>query len=515
MAEPAEYRKALDQFSDWRWRLNNLYFITDKDGRRVRFTLNPAQAALFDDMWYLNVVLKARQFGFTTFIQIFMLDACLFNANVRAGTIAHTLADARTIFRDKVKYPYENLPEGLRRHRSVVKDSADELMLSNNSSLRVGTSLRSGTLQYLHVSEYGKLCAKFPEKAKEVRTGALNTIQAGQVAFIESTAEGQEGHFHELCREAQSVRRTGARLSPLDFRFHFFPWHRSPDYALDPEGIVIPDTYARYFEALSAEHGIALSDAQKAWYVKKAATQQEDMKREYPSTADEAFEASVEGAYYGGVIARAELEGRIGAYPALPDLPVLTAWDIGVGDATAIWFFQVDGPRIRFFAYYENHGEGAPHYAAQIRERERAGGWRHERGLFPHDARVKEWGSGRTRIEELVAARLRPQLVTRSRVDDGINAVRRIFRACVFDEAGCTAGLKALRAYRKEWDDAHGHFSAHPRHDWASHGADAFRTFAMGYRDAVPAEKPESALAALLRKPTLDEMMADHDGNDE
>ena len=138
-----------------------------------------------------------------------MLDACLFNANVRAGTIAHTLADARTIFRDKVKYPYENLPEGLRRHRSVVKDSADELMLSNNSSLRVGTSLRSGTLQYLHVSEYGKLCAKFPEKAKEVRTGALNTIQAGQVAFIESTAEGQEGHFHDLCREAQGQRRRG------------------------------------------------------------------------------------------------------------------------------------------------------------------------------------------------------------------------------------------------------------------------------------------------------------------
>ena len=92
MAAPAESRTALDQFSDWRWRLDNLYWIIDKDGRRVQFRLNEAQAALFDDMHYCNVILKARQRGFTTFIQIFMLDACLFNDNIRAGTIAHNLA---------------------------------------------------------------------------------------------------------------------------------------------------------------------------------------------------------------------------------------------------------------------------------------------------------------------------------------------------------------------------------------------------------------------------------------
>ena len=135
---------------------------------------------------------------------------------------------------------------------------------------------------------------------------------------------------------------------------------------------------------------------------------------------------------------------------------------------------------------------------------------------MPHDAQAKELGTGKSRLEVLESLGLKSiTLAPLHRIEDGINAVRRIFRACVFDEAGCTAGLKALRAYRKEWDDAHGHLSAHPRHDWASHGADAFRTFAMGYRDAVPAEKPESALAALLRKPTLDEMMADHDANDE
>ena len=94
-------------------------------------------------------------------------------------------------------------------------------MLSNNSSIRVGTSLRSGTLQYLHISEYGKLCAQFPEKAREVRTGALNTVQAGQVVFIESTAEGQEGHFFDLCeaRESQGADADAADSARLQIPF--------------------------------------------------------------------------------------------------------------------------------------------------------------------------------------------------------------------------------------------------------------------------------------------------------
>src|SRR5262245_6644784 len=97
------FLKAVDQFSDRRWRLNNLYWITDKEGRRVKFEMNSAQAALFDGMHNQNVILKARQRGFTTFIQLFLLDACVFNSDIRAGTIAHTLADAQVIFRDKVR----------------------------------------------------------------------------------------------------------------------------------------------------------------------------------------------------------------------------------------------------------------------------------------------------------------------------------------------------------------------------------------------------------------------------
>src|SRR5258707_787251 len=147
------------QLTDRVWRLNNLYFITDKSGRRVRFTMNPAQRALYDTMHNQNVILKARQRGFTTFIQLYMLDACLFYKNIRAGTIAHTLPDAEAIFRDKIKFPYDNLRDEIKAMVPAHTDNSGELLFANNSGIRVGVSLRSATLQYLHVSEYGKICA--------------------------------------------------------------------------------------------------------------------------------------------------------------------------------------------------------------------------------------------------------------------------------------------------------------------------------------------------------------------
>lgn len=492
MADNARVQVAIDQFSDQRWRLNNLYWITDKEGARVKFEMNWAQQALFDQLHFQNVVLKARQFGFTTFIQLVMLDACIFNSNIRAGTIAHTLGDAIVIFRDKVKYPYDNLPEQLRRARATSKDTANELLFNNNSSIRVGTSLRSGTLQYLHVSEYGKLCSKYPEKAREVRTGALNTVDAGQIVFIESTAEGQEGHYYEICQSAQSKQNTGEPLTALDFKFFFYPWWKNPDYALS-DTVATPAPLAEYFAKLQTSHGIDLTREQRAWYVKKYEQQAQDMKREYPSTPGEAFEASLEGAYYAEQIAKAELDGRIGAHKLKPELPVNTVWDIGRGDQTAIWFWQHFGNQIGVVGYYANSGEGMPFYAKKLKEfQERKGFARWGEHWFPHDAKVEEWGTGRTRLESLISQDIRPELVPDHSVDDGINAAREIFGICWFDAEECADGLKALKAYRKEWDEKHGVWKDTPRHDWASDGSDSFRYLAMAYRERVPkAEKPK------------------------
>lgn len=482
MTNDPDFARAVAQFSDQRWRLNNLYWIRDAHGRRVKFTMNPAQTALYEARHTLNLVLKARQLGMTTFTQLFMLDACLFNSNIAAGTVAHTLHDAEAIFKEKVRYPYEQLPAALRQAIPAVSDSARELAFANGSSLRVGTSLRSGTYQYLHVSEYGAICARYPDKAAEIRAGALNTVHPGQTIFIESTAEGRERDFYEFCHRARGHAAEGRALTALDFRFHFFPWWGHAGYELPPEEVPIPARLERYFAELS-DAGIKLSPGQRAWYTRKAEQQGDRMMREFPSTPDEAFAASIEGAYFGRDMARVRTEGRICAVPHEPGLPVNTFWDLGINDTSAIWFHQRVGREDRFIDFHEENGEGLAHYVNLLREKPYTYGTHY----LPHDVEVRELGTGLSRRRMLEDLGLRP-ITTVPRANDigtEIQAARNALARCWFDAKRCDAGLRHLDNYRREWDGRRGVWKDRPRHDSASHGADAFRMFAVGYRPAV------------------------------
>jgi hypothetical protein len=483
-----------DQFLDVKWRLNNLYQITDKNGHGVRFEMNWAQERMFDDMSYRNVILKARQLGFSTFIQLFMLDACLFNSGVAAGTIAHTREDAEAIFKTKAKYPYDHLPDGLRERNAAKQDSARELVFANGSSLRVGTSLRSGTFQYLHVSEFGKIGAKYPDKAKEIVTGSFNTVATGNLIFVESTAEGQGGEFYDMCQRAQELSRQGRELTPLDFKFHFFPWWQEKGYTLNPASVVVTADQGRYFSKL-ADLGIALTDGQKAWYSAMVELQKDDMKREYPSTPEEAFEAAIEGAYFGSQMARLDAMGRIGRVPHDPAMGVETWWDLGRNDSTAIWFVQRDNREFRVIDYYENNGEGLAHYAGVLRDKRDQRDFSYSEHYAPHDAEVHELSTNKTRTETMKGHGVKWTVVPRHELLDGIEAVRNALPLCSFDAEHCAEGIKHLRQYRKEWDDARGVFRDQPRHDAASHGADAFRT---GIKARGPREK-----ARELPKPRL------------
>lgn len=197
---PEEFKVCL---ADPWWRLTSgqLYKIMIKgdDGETnlvAPFIPNTPQLDLLANLHTRNNILKARQLGFTTLIEIFLLDCALFKANVRAAVIAQSEDVAKTIFRDKVSFAYKNLPASLRAAMPLERDSASELLFAhNNSSVRVATSARSGTLQYLHISEFGKICAKFPDRADEVITGSIPAVPTNGMVFIESTAEGQDGHF--------------------------------------------------------------------------------------------------------------------------------------------------------------------------------------------------------------------------------------------------------------------------------------------------------------------------------
>lgn len=141
---------------------------------------------------------------------------------------------------------------GLFCFSGINSDNVRELQLSNGSSLRVGTSMRSSTLQYLHISEFGKICAQFPDKAREIVTGSLNALSAGQFVFLESTAEGREGYFYEMVKEAHKLKDSGKKLTPLDFKLHFFPWWAEKVYRIDSEGLAMPTQLSVYFNALEA-----------------------------------------------------------------------------------------------------------------------------------------------------------------------------------------------------------------------------------------------------------------------
>lgn len=465
-----------DKWADPRWRLNNLYKIKDKQGRAVDFRLNAAQEELFNSLHYLNVILKARQMGFTTFIQLFMLDACVFNSNTAAGVVAHTREDAEAFFKDKIKFAYDNLDPEIRRVVTSTQDSAKSLAFSNGSSIRVGTSLRSGTFQYLHVSEFGKLCARFPDKAREVVTGALNTIQAGQFAFIESTAEGTEGAFFDMCDRAQKATLQGKPLTAMDFKFHFHPWWGEPGYTLDAP-IVLTKEQDAYFQKLADENDIHLTDGQEAWYVKKLESQGEDMKREFPSTPEEAFAAAIEGAYLSTQMATVRRQGRICRTP-IESLPVDTFWDLGVNDDMCIWFRQKVGPEHRFIDYYANSGEGLEHYARVLKERDYLYGVHH----LPHDGDARRLSFKAQSVRQMLTELgvkpcvVVPRIATEK---SGIEASRRYLSRVWIDEARCAQGIKCLDNYRKEWDEERGVWKDRPRHDAASHGYKAFETAAV------------------------------------
>lgn len=492
----------LDQWANPLWRLNNLYRITDETGRCIEFRMNSAQEQFVQECHTLNVILKARQRGFTTLLQLIMLDSCFFNENIRAGTIAHTLGDAEEIFRDKVKYPYENLPDQLREANPAKVDSVRNLTFQNNSSIRVGTSLRSGTFQYLHVSEYGKLCAKFPEKAREVKTGAFNTVHAGQMIFVESTAEGEEGEFYDLCEDAQALQRQGTPLSSLDFKFHFFPWYGHEGYTIDPYNVLIEAEDQAYFDKLAIEQGIDLTEGQKAWYVRKKARMTGDMKREFPSTAEEAFAASIEGAYYGTEMSKAEEQDRITDIPYDKSIGVETWWDLGMNDLMSIAWVQRVGLWVHFIDYYENSGEGLAHYAQILQEKQKERGLVYTEHLWPHDGNVRildETGRRRTQVMADLGYQIR--VVERGAVlAESIEATRNLIPKCRFDQTRCGQLVKALKNYRKEWDEDRGVYKNRPLHNWASHPADMVRTGAMApTKRHIPETKPRDRYA---RKPS-------------
>jgi phage terminase large subunit len=201
------------------------------------------------------------------------------------------------------------------------------------------------------------------------------------------------------------------------------------------------------------------------------------------------FEAAIIGAYFGKELAEAERGGRIADIVPVAGVPVHTAWDLGIGDSTAIWLWQAIGSEVRVLDHIENHGQGLPWYVAELEAR----GFDYGHDYVPHDARVRELGTGKTRVETLQALGRKPRLVPAHKIMDGINAARLMLPRVWFDGEKCKSGVEALRQYRAEFDEKLRAYKDAPRHDWTSHSADGFRYLAMAWRE-IAAEQPAKPL---------------------
>lgn len=506
--------------SDQHWRLNHLYWIIDSYGQQVRFKMNWAQELLYKDLHYLNEVLKVRQLGISTFMAIFMLDRCLFDATQGCGIVDKTEADVKKKIA-KIKFAWENLdyddgtPEGagiaaigrqLKEALGVKKKNGEidpvkandlELVFANKSTVWGGISLRGGTTQCLHISELGAVAFKEPKKAREILSGALNTVipgPPGQIIVSESTHEGGKfGAHYDICELAmENIGK--AELSPMQWKFHFYAWMQEEKYRADPSLVTLKPRDHRYHEKIKNSHGITFTPEQAAWHSAKWDEQKESMFKEYPTVPSEAFDALIKGSIYGETISTLRSEGKVLDFTPDPTAPVVTAWDIGNSDYNSIWFIQQVGMEFHWINWHESQGEQAGDHAATIRK------WEAENGpvavhLLPHDANTRGTaGSSKTALDYLAEAGIKNTVVVPRTPDiwQAINDLRDILPRSVFHKTNCgtervkdgkkfPSGLACLEGYHTADNDNGTTVKEMPVHDAFSHSADAARTFGQAY----------------------------------
>lgn len=477
------------------WRLTSgvLYKImikgdADTVGHVAPFLPNINQLRFLSGMHDRNVILKARQLGFTTEAAIRALDHSLFVPHQRCGIIAQDLDTAASILRDKVKFAYLNLPEPLRNVMPLERESAKELHFAhNNSAIRVATSMRGGTVHMLHISEMGKISKVSPIKALEIVTGALPAVPSFGVATIESTAEGQEGEFFNIATRAENMAKAGVQPAPGEWKFHFFPWFMEPGYVADPARVKISPSQHEYFDRIEEEMDASISMAQRAWYVLKLENDfsgdLQKMWQEMPSTPAECWSRSTEGTYLTPQLDRARREGRITKVPYREGLPVHTFWDIGAGDGSGIWLMQQVGMASHFIRYIEGWGLGYAHYVSELRKTGYLFGTHH----LPHDAAhvrqlVSSIGAPIAMLQDL-APDWSFSIVPRAHdFQAAIEVLRSRFPEAWFDEEGCKEGLVHLSLYKKKFNTRLGAFIDQPeKQDGHSEAPDALRQWAQGF----------------------------------
>ncbi len=466
------------------WRMNNLYTIVDKFGNIIDFVMNTSQLRVYRESLRHSrlIILKSRQQGISTFWLLSFFDDSIFHDSLNVGLMSQGRAESGTLL-TRTKLAWDKLNGAIKAYTAIglKKDNADEIGLSNGSTIFIRTSFRSATLQRLHISEYGKICNKYPERAKETKTGTLQAIAPGNTIVIESTAEGHND-FKTMWEKAYG--RDFKTLGPKEFHCIFLSWLDDPDCTSSVERIP-NEVQQKYFAEAEFELDVVISQAQKNFWIDQFDELGEATYQEYPMTPDEAFKALREGAYYAElynkwIVKRKRI--RVDLWDHNIDVEV--AVDLGMNDYFVLLYFQKWQGETRIIKEYINSGLGIAHYVEHMKEAEEEG-YNITRVYLPHDAEVRELTTGMSRVDGFrEISNFNYYVLPKLGVNTGIELVRKIMPH-LFIDASCEYLITCFLNYSKEWDEKLQNWKDKPLHNIFSHGADNVRYLAMSQNSGI------------------------------
>ncbi|CAN5766972.1 phage terminase large subunit [soil metagenome] len=519
------------------WRLSNIYSIKTEDrGQPILFNPRPEQKLIInhlietpDEPLY---IIKARRLGMSTAIGLTIADAAAWEGGLQCSLIDQTQADAQRkmaeimrfalqtlepLVQERLRFPKLNdtelqvintflenpapkqkSPVGEQISPSGAPESAAGTEGTQESSAEVGSRIyagrnaRGGTNNFLWISEWGPIAATDPKRSQEIRTGALPSARRGRRVVETTWYGGKVGDLWDI------IKPVLERDPNAPGQLHFFPWHG------DPACVKLTGTIDRdlelYFKDLAHRVGKTFSQDQKRWYASAKLEQGIFIKREYPSTLEEAMSAPIEGTIYGDLLARLHAEGAITQHKVDDSALVHTFWDLGSPQNTVTWYIQLVDDTIRVIDV-DLHTKDRPmdftttQRVAHILSK----GYPLGHHFLPHDAAAQQKG-GKTYLAELAEAGL-PNLKITPRTNDiwiGINRLRQILPRFTFRLPHCEKALEALQNYHTNTTSTNPLDS--PVHDWSCHAADALRLFAEAHMYSMVHPRPRRHVPEEVRR---------------
>lgn len=396
--------------------------------------------------------------------------------------IAHNLEAGESIFSKKISFAWEKLPPEIKvlygLDNKTSKTFRFDFGKKGFSSIAVDTSGRSGTYQRVHITELAELSKKYPKKIPDIIEGTIPAIPTTGRVDVESTSQGASGEFYEMFIEAWE---RGQPTNALEYKAHFYNWTWDDEELANITPIPFSEMQqSDKFQAYAQRHN--LSDREITYYYQKWLSLNKkwnSLKREYPTTPEEAFDAVSEGTFYGETIGLMEQNGQIGVYPYQRSMKVHTVWDLGVGKNMRVGFFQRDTVinRTRMIDHIAGEGsEAIPEIVAKVLKKPYVYG----KHFGPHDLEQTDISTGKSRKDTAKALGLNFSVVPDHLVEERINATGIWLDRVDIHKDICKEAIRSMKNYGREWDEKRGMYKDEPLHNWASHDADM-----MGYAAMV------------------------------